>query len=55
MNENELDMEMRNLVLNSDQMICIPANLGISGLVLKERRVIFFNNFDKAKPIEFSN
>jgi hypothetical protein len=36
-------------------MICIPANLGISGVVAKEKRAIYLNNFDKGnKPIEFS-
>jgi len=52
--ECQLDMESRNIVLQMDQMICIPANLGISGLVVKERRTIYLNHFDQNKPIEFS-
>jgi len=35
-------------------MICIPANLGISGLVVKEKRAIYLNHFEKSRPIEFS-
>ena len=54
-NECELDMDSRNLVLQMDQMICIPANLGISGVSVKEKRTIYLNNIDKARPIEFSN
>ena len=42
----EKEKEIRSLVLNRNQMICIPYGLGITGDVFGKNKTVYFNNFE---------
>ena len=42
----EKEKEVRSLVLNRNQMICIPYGLGITGDAFGKNKSVYFNNFE---------
>ena len=39
------NVESANLVLSPNQMIYIPKNIGVSDIVVKQKRVVYINDF----------
>ena len=44
--ELELDMAMRQLILNRNHMICIPSDQGLTGAAFCKAKTIYYNNFE---------
>ena len=44
--ELKLDMDMREMILNRNHMICIPADQGLTGAAFGKAKTIYYNNFE---------
>ena len=44
--ELEMDMAIRNLILNQNQMICIPSDQGLTGAAFCKAKTVYYNNFE---------
>ena len=53
--ELKLDQNMRSMILNRNQMICIPYDLGLTGSCYLNDKAIYDNDFDLARPNYFYN
>ena len=51
--ELELDMNMRSLVMNRNHMICIPSDQGLTGSVFGKSKTIYYNNFEGVTQSHF--
>ena len=51
--ELDLDMSMRNMILNSNQLICIPSDQGLTGLSFGKAKTIYYNNFEGVTQSKF--
>lgn len=51
--ELEIDMAMRNLILNRNHMVCIPSDQGLTGAAFGKAKTIYFNGFDQVTQSKF--
>ena len=51
--ELETDMGIRNLILNRNQMICIPADQGLTGAAFCKAKTIYYNEFEGVTQSHF--
>ena len=51
--ELRLDSDMRSMILNRNQMICIPYDLGLAGSCFTKDKLVYDNCFDLARPSYF--
>ena len=43
--ELKLDMAVRQMILNRNHMICIPADQGLTGAAIGKAKTIYYNDF----------
>jgi hypothetical protein len=51
--DEKFNVDSANLVLSPNQMIFIPKNIGISDIVVKQKRVVYINDFHSDRVPEF--
>ena len=51
--ELKLDSNMRSMILNRNQMICMPHDLGLTGACFACDKLVYDNNFDLGRPSYF--
>ena len=51
--ELDLDMSIRMMILTKHQMICIPADHGLTGAAFTKGKTIYYNDFVSEASVNF--